>query len=62
MEEKNKDEVSYKRENGENIVDPNAIKSCNQILYPQMKAENPMESRDPNVDLSKYNKGGKGND
>lgn len=28
MEEKNKDEVSYKRENGENIVDPNAIKSC----------------------------------
>ena len=28
MEEKNKDEVSYKRENGENVVDPNAIKSC----------------------------------
>ena len=28
MEEKNKDEVSYKRENGESIVDPNAIKSC----------------------------------
>lgn len=28
MEEKNKDDVSYKRENGESIVDPNAIKSC----------------------------------
>ena len=45
-------EAKYRGHGAEMFI-ANAIKSCNQILYPQMKAENPMESRDPNVDLSK---------
>lgn len=44
-------EAKY-RGHGAEMYIAQSIKKCNQILYPELKAENPMESRDPNVDLS----------
>lgn len=44
-------EAKY-RGHGAEMYIAKSIKKCNQILYPELKAENPMESRDPNVDLS----------
>lgn len=44
-------EAKY-RGHGAEMYIAQSIKKCNQIIYPELKAENPMESRDPNVDLS----------
>lgn len=44
-------EAKY-RGHGAEMYIAQSIKKCNQIIYPELKAENPMKSRDPNVDLS----------
>lgn len=44
-------EAKYRGHGAEMFI-AQSIKKCNQTIYPELKAENPMESRDPNVDLS----------
>ena len=45
-------EAKYRGHGAEMFI-ARAINKCNQIIYPEMKATNPMESKDPNVDLNK---------
>lgn len=44
-------EAKY-RGHGAELEIAKIFKDCNQIIYPPQKAINPMESKDPNVDLS----------
>lgn len=43
-------EAKYRGHGAEMLV-AQSLKKCKQIIYPEMKADNPMESCDPNVDL-----------